>query len=208
MKIVCTVAVALAVFCYSCQEKKDYYSTKNLPLDSLKAKAMATSVRNDTIFLGFRFGMTTDEVFIHLKKLEKEKVIYQEGSQYKYNFELGEKSIYKETLATFGTEFYEGMLFKLVVSVEPSTTYGPHTAMLLTAEIKDIYDAKYGMYDYSSPFMDFFDFVWIDGNRMIRMFPGLSDCRITYLDIGVEKKVEERKKAKLDSAAKMTKRAI
>ena len=174
----------------SCQ---DYQRDKQQQaIDHRIEKELARGERNDTIFLGLRFGMTENEILRHFKKLTREnKLSLNESNTYEYEFDFGENSMPSKGKATFSTDYFNNKLFKLSISVKSEDLVS--NAQLIQLSLVKIYASKYG-YSYlerKSLSGNTSYYIWIDGNRMIEIVAGINDARIFYTDLIVEQAKEK-----------------
>lgn len=106
-----SIAILLAIGICSCsytpQNNKE--KEKNV-LELAYEKAASSTIYEDTIYLGFRFGMTEKEVDKHFDKLVKSKKVYIEDytKNYKHINNLHGMDITYE----FSTEYFEGKLIR------------------------------------------------------------------------------------------------
>ena len=71
--LLASVIICLSLFSCKSEIEKERNRQREIELDSAKIKAQNSEILVDTIFLGFRFGMTEREVMTHFKKLIKQK---------------------------------------------------------------------------------------------------------------------------------------
>ena len=154
---------------------------------------LASGVRNDTIFLGFWFGMTENEFLSHLKKLKREnKLNLNALNNYEYEFDFGENSIPSKGRATFGVDYFNNKLFKFTIFVTSDDLIS--NAELIQLKLVNIYGSKYGhsYYKQKSILDDSDTYIWIDGNRKITLLVGIDEARIFYIDLIAEKAKEKQ----------------
>ena len=172
-------------FLISCQ---DYQRDKQQQAINEKLKSeLESGARNDTIFLGIRFGMTERELLNYLHKLKKENKVYSNSSDnYEYKFDFGENSFPSQGLATFSADYYNDKLYKFSISVTSDDIIS--SAHLIQLKLFSLYISKYGVcLQKKSLINDSNDYVWINGNRMIELVVGLNDARIYYTDLIADK---------------------
>lgn len=200
MKIQLLLLLTLTIFASSCDNlnnKTRINSDKGSTLEEVINNELSSGVRNDTIFLGFTFGMTEKEFYKKLRTLFKENKIYKDKSNrdfFTYDLAAGQYGTFK---CTFAPEYFKGKLYKLGISAKPENQflliktatsllsyffmrkYGPPT---IEQEMKLIDDCK--------------EYIWIAGNRKIKIMCGFSDSRIWYEDLRVLKEKEQLVKKK------------
>ena len=114
--LLASVIICLSLFSCKSEIEKERNRQREIELDSAKIKAQNSEILVDTIFLGFRFGMTEREVMTHFKKLIKQKKIYLDDFG-DCRYELHGEYNLKYTLG-FITEYYKGKLFKMTFLIE------------------------------------------------------------------------------------------
>lgn len=97
----------------SCNQAKQESEKKKIEDDELaKAilKAESSSIIETKTFLGFKFGMTENEVSKHISKLRKEgKVYVNKSDNFQYDFNYNGIEIF----LNFFPEFHDGKLYKM-----------------------------------------------------------------------------------------------
>lgn len=180
-----------------CQEKKSEYQI----IEEKQKAELASGIRNDTIFLGFYFGMTEEQVNEKFKELiRKGKVYVNAENQYQYDFTF---VIIKKATSSFSFAYQSDKLYKMTLSVESKDEY-IKDSKALQLQLRNLYSKKYG-YDciklkpIVSNKEDEFDYMWVQGNRQIEIYEGIGDARIIYTDMKAEiesKKIEKDKDQK------------
>jgi len=163
-----------------------------------------SGIRNDTIFLGYWFGMTENQFISWTKKLIKEKKLYQnDRRQVAYKMTLDDNNFLATAQAVFSPEYFDGRLYKLNISIDPIDHSVPELTQL---QLVRVYKNRYGFCDHikNSIFDDSNDYIWIDGNRQIEITKGISDARIFYTDLAAERALNERKEVERSEELKET----
>ncbi len=189
MKQILLILIVIGILT-SCQSQRD---KQQQAIDNRIDNELATGLRNDTIFLGLRFGMTEKETSAHLNKLVSEKKIYlNTSSAYEYEFDFGENSMLSKGQATFSADYFNDKLFKLSISVKSSDDL-ISDAEYIQVKLMEIYASKYGYTCLTKKsILDDSDiYIWINGNRMIKLVAGINDARIFYIDLIAEQEKEE-----------------
>lgn len=71
--VILLISVCLSI--YSCNKKSEY--------EQVITEELNTSVRIDTLFMGYHFGMSKDKFYDHSRKLNRQKLITNgSGAQY------------------------------------------------------------------------------------------------------------------------------
>ncbi|PLX13806.1 MAG: hypothetical protein C0597_11015 [Marinilabiliales bacterium] len=198
------LSLAVLFFLASCQEHKSRKQEQSS--ENHIQTELSKDIKNNTIFLGLRFGMGGEEVHNYFKDLvsqEKLQLIPHEyisdkGKIYIYKFDFGEDALsLQNVLATFKTYYLSDKLYKLRISVESDND---STLPPLKSKLKEVYVSKYGqkyvtrenIYNNSQ------GYVWMDGNTMIEINEGLNkNILIIYTDLVALKDNEEKPREKL-----------
>lgn len=101
----------LSLFIYGCSQtaQNSKEKEKNV-LELAYEKAASSTIYEDTIYLGFRFGMTEKEVDKHFDKLVKSKKVYIED--YTKNYKHTNNLHGMDITYGFSTEYFEGKLIR------------------------------------------------------------------------------------------------
>lgn len=179
----------LFIFIISLTNCQDYQREKQQKaIDERIASELESGVKKNDIFLGLTFGMPEEQVLYKLRMLVSEgKLIYNTSNDYYYEFDFGENSLPPKAQAVFSAEFYEDKLYKLSISVKSNNLVS--IPELILHELWEVYVAKYGytfLTQKSFIDEDYDDYIWIDGNRMIKLILGIDDVRIFYTDLTIK----------------------
>lgn len=193
-----TIILLTAIIFSNCENFKR--NREKNKLDKYKRTELNKNIRNDTIFLNLVFGMTQVEVRNHLDNLEKEKKLQiNRNGNYYYTFNFGENEILKFGKAIFKPEYYDNKLYKLSIGVDSDNIISSPELMKL--QLAGLYMKKYGFnyFKIKSSITDKDSFIWIDGNREIKIVEAIyEDARIFYTDLIMEKKAEKEKVIKAE----------
>lgn len=117
MKII-IVLTSVFIFC-SCLRHQDNRAEKD-ELASALSKAENIKNYEDTIFMGFRFGMSQEEVDNHFQSLlDSGKITLDYNNEYRYMFGTSEGNI----LTKFSTQYYDGKLCEFILRFEEMDKY-------------------------------------------------------------------------------------
>lgn len=163
------------------QEKRD--AQKNY--DELFEKAKISQQRSDTLYLGFRFGMSPKEVESHFKKLIKEKVVSVDYLD-RYTTELTLVGQLKRN-ANFRTGYYKDKLCELTLVLDGADDY-----VFAFATFQDANEGKNWEWTITE---------WLENkprytmfnNNMIIEFTGLFDSYMSFIDASVVDSLEIQK---------------
>ena len=192
MKNYLMTTVILMIFIGCQNQKKDSH-------DIIREKVeteLATGVRNDTIFLDFRFGMDRNEVSEQLGKLVNENRLTINRPNYEYFFDFGESKIPRKAKANFNIEYFDDKLYRLILFVTSDELIS--APGIIQLHLASIFSEKYG-YNYlrrPSIIDDRDAFVWIHGNRKIEIIAGFDDARVFYTDLIALKEKEKHDELK------------
>ena len=205
-----SLPIILALLILGCNNREQKEKEEIDRLEAKRQQEMKSGIRNDTIFLGYWFGMTEPEFnrkTIELK--EQGKLYVNEDNYLAYKMTIDD-GIIGEAEATYSPEYIAGKLFQLGVSVKSKNIYTP---ILTQLQLVQIYQKKYG-FDYIrvktilSTDDKEYDYYWIDGNRQIKILKGLDDARVFYTDITAENLAKENENAKQEKESAKTKADI
>lgn len=159
------------------QAEKRYYEARKSELSK--------NVRNDTIFLGYYFGMTEREFVDYTLNLKKEGKIYLNLDDIiTYEMEIPDysKSV---VYCTYQPKYFKDKLYKLSISAKDRYT---GFSKLTQLQIVSIYSQKYGTDYHIIPgyIEDSEDFIFLNGNLEVEITQGYDDIRIIYTDNLVE----------------------
>jgi len=191
------VAISLlASFC-SCNEKAK--SSWQI-IEEKENSELAKGIINDTIFLGFYFGMSEEQVQDKFKELVKYgKISVNDINEYQYDFSFDYP---KKATANFNIEYFNGKLYQMRLKVSSDELMNSQTSLLFIRR-KSLFRHKSGIETIKTePLLSkekgIFDYYWINGNRKIRISDYLfSEVVIEYSNIQAErefKKKEEKTK--------------
>jgi len=202
MRKIFNIILAFTI-CISCNEQKA--KEKEVDFENRIETEINSGIRNDTIFVGYVFGMSKREFAQKTKDLQKEgKLFVNESNTLAYKMTIAENDFGKDLEATYSPEFYNEKLFELGVSVK-STKYS--TPELTQLQLVNLFTGKYGSYDHKekSVLDDYDNYIWIDGNRHIKIAAGFNDARIFYTDLLAKREFENGKEIQQKSELKKTK---
>lgn len=175
----------LVILFSSCGEIKKMQEARE---DELRQKeycelfdlAKTSAQRSDTLYLGFRFGMTSKEVNKHFKKLIKEKIVSTDYAN-RYTTDIMLKGVIKRKV-TFRTEYYKDRLctFSLVLD-------NPSDYIFAVSTFKD---ANRDMRLAMTKWLDGKDKYAMFKNNMVIEFKGFLESEITFIDASLVDSLE------------------
>lgn len=162
-KLLIFLVILSVTFTY-CQNTGDTYQ-------EMVKKELAKEVRNDSLFLGYYFGMPQKEFFAHSWELNKTGVITNgSGAQIKKE-ELNLKS---PATMTFYPVFKNGKIFKMPINYMYDA-WAPWNRELwadsLKNDLRKLYEKRYNgeFFEYFDPKTEINYLVQVSGNREIRI---------------------------------------
>ena len=198
------ISLVILLTLTSCQENKTARQGKTVE-DHINTE-LTKNIKNETIFLGLKFGMGGEEVHNYFKDLVNHKKLFllphkylsDKGRIYIYPFQFGDENpSLQNVLGTFKTYYIKDKLYKLRISAES----GKDTPVkLLKSRLKEVYIQKYGenYITRESIYNNTEVYVWINGNTMIEISEGLSNnILIIYSDLVLMKESKESSVEKL-----------
>tara|TARA_Y100000992_G_scaffold286704_1_gene238838 strand:- start:1178 stop:1744 length:567 start_codon:yes stop_codon:yes gene_type:complete len=164
---------------------------------SLEKSELNSGIRNDSLFLGIKFGMTSSEFYSHCWDLNKRKLVTQGPSNNSVRYLIPTQSIGQNIEMLFYPVFNRDTVYE-VNSTYSYTAWAPWNdgtdSEYLIKEVKDIlsdwYDADF--IPVKNPKSDDFLYVTVDGNRRITITE-VSDreVRARFTDLLIEKKIKK-----------------
>lgn len=189
------MSFSFLIITVSCNKKNENFDYINKV-----QKELNSDVKNDTIFLGYTFGMTKKQFEKKTKELYKEGILYlNENNQYAHKMYLI-KVLLENVEATFGPTYFGGKLYKLIVAVKDKRQFTTSlTPALLQITLKNLFSQKYGYSDWIEKkglLEDEENYILIQGNREIEIIEGIGEARIFYTDLSVQKEFEKSQEKK------------
>ena len=120
MKCTSIILLTFILLFTTCTKSND---SNKISLEEIIEREIKSGVTNNTIFLGFKFGMTKSEFNCKVDSLLKANKIYKDpsnGSIITYDLTIDE---YTSLKCTFGPEYYNGQLYSFIsaiIDLEPS----------------------------------------------------------------------------------------
>ena len=143
------IAVIIPFFlCCSCLNKQNNSTIEKDELNSAIHKAEKIQDYEDRIFMGFRFGMSQEEVNNHFQSLlDSGKITLDYNDTYKYMYGTSKGNI--ET--NFSTQYHEGKLCEFILSfheIDNKVFSSPELIMQFAQETfqKKAFDDDYSFY--------------------------------------------------------------
>lgn len=164
----------------SCEQKTEYQQMVEQELNK--------GIRNDSLFLGYRFGMERQDFFDHSWNLNQQKIIT--GGTY-VEYKLDELS--STATMNFFPEFHDDKIYRIPIEVQYDS-WAPWNKDLfadsLIVELVDLFEDTYGPGFIQTIHPDVGKPSWIkvDGNRRISIYrKDDMKARIEFLDLSVDR---------------------
>ena len=181
-----TVSCISLLSCNSGENKRDSEQKEKAEqekrLSDLEQHGLATKKIIDTVLLGYRFGMTENQVLKHTSELAEQGKLKKDYAD-KYYFEIDSKVGTKYQGNIFA-EYLDGKLISI------GLLFNDPNPILVFAQLADLYESKYGEFDYmDKPLEDLpvYNKIWVRNNLKIVIRSGISDTYVNYIDLRFEK---------------------
>jgi len=168
------------------QEKKQQWERDAEYFNAIEQAENSPQIEKN-LFLGFKFGMTPNEVKQHINKLRKEKKIHvDQFGDYYYIFHTN----HGDAKMTFSPAYYNDSLYRM----QYGFTGMPGAVCIVTA--KDLFDkANLGYKSYTYQIEGFRPELYRIKDNVIVMFD-FDLARMTYTNAPITKQIEAKNKRK------------
>ena len=164
----------------------------------MKQRELASGVRQDSLFLGLKFGMTKREFFAHCWELNAQKLVIHGGKNQTVEYNL--KELEHPAKMNFYPNFHEGKIYEMPVSFT-YTGWSPWNKHLSSDSLLiDVVDLMENWYDPGFLRLEHpkkgIAYTKVDGNRRIILFAEnerVVKAIITDLVIDEQLKKEQQK---------------
>ena len=172
-----------------------FYSCETSPYLILEKKELSSGVRYDSLFLGVKFGMSSEEFYSHCWELNKQELIKQGPSNSSVKYLLPTKSNGQNIEMLFYPNFNNDTIFE--VNTEFSyTAWAPWNKDLFSDSlIKEIKTLLSGWYksdfiEIKNPENEKYLYVTVNGNRRITLtIMDDRKVRARFTNLLIEKKI-------------------
>lgn len=132
------ILILTAIFLFGCGNGKPT-EEQEYGLEQAIANAENTKDYTDRIFMGFRFGMSENEVANHFQSLlDSGKVILDSEGAFKYMF----KTKHGEISTLFSTQYYDGKLCEFILKFQNIENVAYSTPALMMYSAQDVFNGK------------------------------------------------------------------
>lgn len=188
-KIKVFLCIIIILVINGCNKKNESNEIKDKRLQEVNS-----GIKNDTLFLGYTFGMTKDQFDKRTRELYKKGTLYLNDEKY-YAYEMNlDKGVLGKAEAIYTPTFFENKLYKLTVYVKGKGNLASCTSpALIQIMLVTLYAQKYG-YGFikeKGALKNEDNYVLIQGNREIKIIVAIDDARVFYTDLPVEKEYEK-----------------
>ena len=182
------------------------YERGDVALEKKIKSEIDSKIRYDTIYQGYRFGMSKLEFEKWSRKLDKEgkvTVLCRTCNKQTYVFDITTERY--EYYAYLSPKFFENSLYRigLYISIKDNSS------IILKSDLLELYKSKYGDDFYTQkPSSDRVgDVVWVDGNRKIVIEERFTNAiNVYYEDILTKIKIDNIER--IEKEKKMSKERI
>lgn len=164
----------------SCENKTEY--------EQLVERERNKEVRHDSLFLGYEFGMESDDFFDHSWDLNQQKIVTG-GDQIEYEM----KELSSPARMIFYPDFHDERIYRMPVEIS-FKSWAPWNRELysdsLVTELLDLYRNTYGPGFIKTTHPEIKKEAWIkvDGNRRISIYrQDDMKVRVEFLDLSVKR---------------------
>lgn len=187
--------IALFIFLSACTERSNEHVMISgiETLDSLVSYELSKGITNDTLFMGYTFGMTKKEVDRHTDKLLKASDLKLKNGDYVAEIAT-DHNAYNVKL---GFYYYNDKLNELRLGFDNQSGFS--SPVVDVYDISELYRLKYGRYDYAyiSKEERIMNYAWVNGNRKIELNTNVNfGAMVLYIDTRVELAIAEENEAK------------
>lgn len=176
---------SLALF-MSCN--KSYNEHKALKIvEDIIVSEEASGIKNDTLLLEYRFGMSLKEFTAHTANLAlSKKIEWNQNNELVY---LISTSKYSQPIPSIiKARFKSDTLYALELTLKDSY----YNAESTISDLYYLYKIKYGLpANYNIKYYPKNSHVWVDGNRQIKIYAVENRPTILYIDSYQEQMIEE-----------------
>jgi len=171
-----SILIFITLLLITCEQKSEY--------ELLVDKELGKGIINDSLFLGYYFGMSEEEFFNHSRDLNRKNILHGDAF-IRYNLDL----FGKDVRMMFYPEFKNGKIFVMPIEVIYEG-WAPWNRELysdsLIVNLVELYNRDYNAEFIKSQFPPFNREVWvsIDGNRRITILKkDDSTALVQFLDL-------------------------
>ncbi|MCW9706499.1 hypothetical protein [Fodinibius salsisoli] len=161
--------------------------------ERLVEEELQKEVRYDSLFLGYKFGMSKKDFFQHSWKLNQEHVV-KGNAQVIYEFD----DLASTAQMVFYPDFHNNRIYRMPaeISYKSWAPWNPElSADSLLVDLVDFYRKKYGdgFIKAKLPDIERMSWVKVDGNRRIAVYPEDNrKVRVEFLDLTTQQMLDNK----------------
>ena len=160
-------------------------------------KELASGVKNDSLFLGLEFGMTSKEFYAQCWDLNRRELVVQGSANSTVKYDLA--GLNQPATMDFYPDFHQDRIFQMPVTIDYKA-WAPWNKSLssdsLQIDVLNLFEQWYGkgFLKVESPERGI-AYVKVDGNRRITIFKADElDIHVLFTDLVVESELKKLKK--------------
>ncbi|MDX1586168.1 MAG: hypothetical protein R3222_05470 [Balneolaceae bacterium] len=187
LRISVALGILLSILAISCDEQSRY--------QELVERELAKESRNDSLFLGYHFGMTRQEFFDHSWKLNNQKIVMQGNRTASIRYDLDHLKYRAQK--NFYPEFYDGKIYKMPVRYMYNG-WAPwnrdYWADSLKKDVLADFREKYPnrFYEMSHPELEVPAHIMVDKNKRIAIYElDNKEVVVDYADLSVLNQIKD-----------------
>lgn len=180
-RLTIALGILISFLAISCNSDTEY--------QAIVEKELAKEARNDSLFLGYHFGMTRQEFFDHSWKLNSQKIVMQGNRSASIRYDLD--NLRYRAQKNFYPEFYEGKIYKMPVRYMYNgwapwnrKYWADSLKKDVLAEFRDKYPNRF--IEMSHPELDVPAHIMVDKNKRIAIYElDNKEVMVDYADLSV-----------------------
>lgn len=186
-RISLVVGILLSILAASCEQKTEY--------QRLVEKELAKESRNDSLFLGYYFGMPRQDFFDHTWELNSRKIVMQGNRTASIRYDLD--NLKYPAQMNYYPDFYEGKLYKMPVRYMYNG-WAPwnrdYWADSLKKDVLSVFRERYPnrFREMNHPELDLPAYIMVDKNMRISIYEmDNKEVVVDYTDLSVLKEIKD-----------------
>lgn len=192
----CRYILALTIICLlftqGCDNTPEYEKVYKNMVD----RELSSGVKNDSLFLGYYFGMSRDDFFSHSWDLNKQQKVKEGPNNATVEYEL--EDLPQPAVMNFYPQFHNGKIYRMPVSLTYKA-WAPWNRELwadsLQQDVLRMFNEWYGS-EFISRETDKGEkeYVSVDGNRKISVVTdGDQTVHVVFTDLSIEEEIRTEK---------------
>ncbi|CAN5450811.1 hypothetical protein BH23BAC1_BH23BAC1_17160 [soil metagenome] len=181
------IFLSIIFLVFACSKESEY--------NQMVERELAKTMRQDSLFLGLKFGMTQKEFFNHCWELNQKKAIKEGPQSQSVEYKMS-KELSKPAVMNFYPEFHDDKIYQMPVSITYEA-WAPWNKNLFSDSLQlDV--LKFFEKHYGKGFIKIehpqkgIAYVKMDSNRRISIYKkNDSDVSIIFTDMLIDQKVKK-----------------